>query len=85
MPFVITLVSWTAVAVSVSTAVANVVLARRFSRSRAYRTGWVEGRQAMGIALVEALHRDLSLIEFLEAEAARDGYTVRIRREGNES
>jgi hypothetical protein len=60
-------------AVAVSSAVAVLLNRRRW-----FSAGWIRGRQAMTAALLEAIRRDLGLVEFLQAEAERDGYTLRL-------
>lgn len=81
----LSLIAWGSCLLSLLITAANLLLAGRVTWPRAaYRRGWVEGRQAMTYAMVEAMNRRLSLTEFIEAEAARDGYAVRFRVEGEE-
>lgn len=72
-------ISWGCATISIVAALVSVLNLRLFRSRRAYRRGWVEGRQAMALALVEALNRGLSLREFIATEAERDGYAVTFR------
>lgn len=45
-----------------------------------YRDGWLRGRWSMVEAIGEAQRRGLSLVEWLRAEAERDGLRIDITR-----
>lgn len=48
------------------------------ARRRAYRAGWLDGRIAMVLSMNEAMRRGMGLVEWLQAEAERDGIEVEI-------
>lgn len=50
----------------------------------AYNHGWMAGRAAMAMSLPEAMHRGLHPIEWIIAEAERDGCRVRVTYVGEE-
>lgn len=45
---------------------------RTLRRALAYRNGWLDGRQAMVVALAEAMRRGMSWDDWLSGEYARD-------------
>lgn len=53
-----------------------------FRRATTYRSGWLDGRAAMVGAMGEAMHRGMTMEEWLESELARDYAVMGLREEG---